>query len=335
MGLFRRPPRTARRPPSSPDPVADAVRDLAGVRLHRRYEDVEPVLAELPDYIEVEDRSDVDGFDTVVGLFDEVHAYVDPFDSGLGSVLADQPGIDKVMHEDREVFHVRSRLALEDVRAAVVRAVVEANLRPRPPVPDADEITDERVDALADVAAPLLVAAGFVRRDGDARQRRYFARAGGDGFAQSAAILPGLGVSADGRQMNRLVHVIVGVYVPEAAHPGSRRPARPESIAPGDCTSWLQEWVEPVDGQVAAYVEGVALPWLAATRDRAALAAWATADPGGIDPPAERALHARLCAEWGYLDSAAALVRHIDAERRSLRSDRNYLAARALLDARR
>jgi hypothetical protein len=332
MPLFRKSPRPARRPPSSLDPVADAVGDLAGLRLNRQFEDVEPVLAQLPDYIEIEGRSDVDGFDTVVGLFDEVHAYVDPFESGLESVLADQPGIDEVMHEDREVFHVRSRLALEDVRAAMVRAVVEANLRPRPPVPAPDEITDERVDALADVAAPLLVAAGFVRRDGDARQRRYFARAGGDGFAQSAAILPGLGVADDGRQLNRLVHVIVGVYVPEAAHPSLRPPARPENIAPGDCTSWLQEWIEPLDAHVAAYVEGSALPWLGATFDRAAFAAWALADPGGISPPVARALHARLCAEWGYLDSAAALVRHIDLEWPSLRSDRHYLAARALLD---
>jgi hypothetical protein len=306
---------------------------VAGVRLNRRYEDVEPVLAELPHYIEVEGRSDVDGFDTVVGLFDEVHAYVDPFESGLESVLADQPGIDGVMHEDREMFHVRSRLALEDVRAAMVRAVVEANLRPRPPLPDPGEITDERVDALADVASPLLVAAGFVRREGDARQRRYFARAGADGFAQSAAILPGLGTSADGARMNRLVHVIVGVYVPEAARPSTRRPTRPERIAPIDCTSWLQEWVEPVDAQVAAYVGDTALPWLAATRSRAAMAASALADPAGIEPPVARALHARLCAEWGYLDASAALVRHIDVEWKSLRSDRNYVAARALLDA--
>lgn len=182
------------------------------------------MLAELPDYVEVEGRSDVDGFDTVVGLYDEVHAYVDPFESGLESVLADQPGIDGVMHEDREVFHVRTRLALEDVRATMVRAVVEANLRPRPPLPDPAEITDERVDALADVAAPLLVAAGFVRREGDARARRYFARAGSDGFAQSAAILPGFGASAD-KQAD------------EPAGPRPRRRVRPRGRPPGHQTT--------------------------------------------------------------------------------------------------
>lgn len=315
--------------------MADALRDLGDVTLIRQHEDLAPVLADLPDYIAVDDRSDVDGFDTVVGLFDEIHTYVDPFDSGLEAVLVDQPGIEKVFHEDREVLHVRSRLALEDVRAAVVRAVVEANLRPRPPTPDPDEITDVRVDALADVAAPLLVAAGLVRGRGDAHQGRYFARAGGDGFAQSAAILPGLGETGDGRQLNRLVHVIVGVYVPEAAHPSLPRPTRPERIAPGECTLWLQEWVEPADETVRAYVEGTALPWLAATRDRAAFAAWAVADPAGISPPVARALHARLFAEWGHLEAAAALVRHIEVDWRSLRSDRHYMAARALLDARR
>lgn len=333
MGLFRRSSSPARRPPTSPDPVADAVRELGDAPLVRQHEDLDPVLVELPEYIEVEDRSDVDGFDTVVGLFDEIHAFVDPFDSGLEAVLADQPGIEEVFHEDREVLHVRSRLALEDVRAAVVRAVVEANLHPRTPTPDANAVTDERVDALADVVAPLLEGAGLVRRGGDAHQGRYFARAGGDGFAQSVAILPGSGVTGDGRQMDRLVHVVAGVYVPEAAHPSLPRPTRPERIAPGECTLWLQEWVEPTDETVRAYVEDSALPWLAATRDRAAFAAWAAADPGGISPPVARALHARLFAEWGHLEAAAALVRHIEVDWRSLRSDRHYLAARALLDA--
>ena len=56
------------------------------------------------------------------------------------------------------------------------------------------------------------------------------------------------------------------------------------------------------------------------------------ADPERIFPPIARSLHARLFAEWQHRDAARAMIRHIDAEWPSLRSDQHYLAARKLLE---
>ena len=143
----------------------------------------------------------------MVLLADEIASYTDAADDGLDVVLAEQPGIDDVFAEDREVVHLRTALALEDVHAAVVRAVVEVNRSPRPLVIPPDQVTDEQAHALADHVAPVLVAAGFVRKTGDARDRSYFHRVGEDGFVQAVSLTRGLGRLSDGTDLTRTVTV--------------------------------------------------------------------------------------------------------------------------------
>lgn len=64
---------------------------------------------------------DFSGFDTVVTFDDDIHVYVDPETDGLEGALGQQPGIEDVFAEDREVVYLRTRLALVDVRAATLR----------------------------------------------------------------------------------------------------------------------------------------------------------------------------------------------------------------------
>lgn len=118
--------------PTSADPVADALARLAGP-LVPRYPDEEPVLAELPRWIEASDSAEIDGYDTKVWLDDEIALYCDPYEDGLEQAIAEQPGITDLLAEDREIVFLRTRLSLPDVTAAVVRAVVEVNRVPRTP----------------------------------------------------------------------------------------------------------------------------------------------------------------------------------------------------------
>lgn len=125
-------PRPERRPVSGPDPVAVVLADAAADGpLVQRVDGEDPTLADLPAFIHVEEYDDRIGrLDTTVWFDDEIHLYADPYESGLEDALAEQPHIEEVSEQDREVWHLRTPLALEDVRAAVVRAVVEVNRRP-------------------------------------------------------------------------------------------------------------------------------------------------------------------------------------------------------------
>ena len=72
-------PRHRRRTVTSRDPVAAAIAEAAaGGPLTRRHPEAPAELEELPDWIEVEASSDVDGFDTVVWFDDEINSYCDP-----------------------------------------------------------------------------------------------------------------------------------------------------------------------------------------------------------------------------------------------------------------
>ncbi|MFI5908602.1 hypothetical protein [Dactylosporangium sp. NPDC051541] len=126
VALRRTPPRPVRLDPSSADPVGDA---LVGAR---------PVSRIAGERLDVEDLRwivgvgelepvDEDGFNTVAGLDDVVSSYADVAVDGLEAALVEQPGIDAVAHTDREVLLVRSVLALPDVHAAVVRALLAVN----------------------------------------------------------------------------------------------------------------------------------------------------------------------------------------------------------------
>ena len=95
----------------------------------------------------------------MVWFDDEINGYCDPGD-GLDRALADQPGVEAVLAEDREVVYVRTLLALADVKAAVIRAVVEVNRTPRKPAPTG-VLSSDTLDGLASAVLPQLAKAGF------------------------------------------------------------------------------------------------------------------------------------------------------------------------------
>ena len=319
----------ARRPPTSLDPVAVAVAEAAaGGELVRRLPDVAPVLEELPAWLDVDDSSEVDGFDTVVWLADEIHCYCDPYDDGLDQALADQPGIERLLAEDREVLYLHTRLALDDVKAAVIRAVVEVNRSPREPAPS-DVLSYETLDELASGITTVLEQAGFAHTRSGAR---YFYREGGDAFVQSIAIAPGAGSSGDGTVYDGLVWLMSGTHVPGF---GRDVPSSPDRVAPAHCGQPAYHWVTPsVDPLQRVLVDDV-LPVLDVTRDRDSLAAWVSEEPTRVPVPLHRPTYARLFAEWGLLDEAARVVAHVDEHWRSLRTHRDTVAAQELIRANR
>jgi hypothetical protein len=314
-----------RRPPSSADPVAAAVAELEG-RLLRRYADTPTSLEDLLRWVEVSESDDLDGFDTVAVLSDEIHAYCDPYDDGLEQALADQPGIEDVLAEDRDVVYLRTSLALPDVTAAVLRAVVEINRSPRAPAPTA-VLSDELVEQLAAAVRPVLEDAGFVARDASA-SARYFHREADGGLVQSVMVAAGLGETADGTLREGRLWVHAGTHVPEMAHRVLRSPER---IAPADCTVSIQHWPDPTVEALREALTGQVLPVLDATRRRSVLAAWVSEDPTRVSVPIDRPRFARVFAEWGMLDEASLVLAHIDQAWPSLRDHPEVVQARRLI----
>jgi hypothetical protein len=296
--------------------------------LVRRHPDVAPVLEELPDWVDADDSDEVDGFDTVVWLADEIHCYCDPYDDGLDQTLADHPDIEAVLAEDREVLYLRTSLALADVKAAVIQAVVEVNRSPREPAPS-DVLSYETLDELASAVAEVLEQAGFANTPAGAR---YFYREGGDGFAQSIAIAPGSGRSGDGTVYDGLVWVLSGTHVPGF---GRDVPSSPDRVAPVHCGQPAYHWVVPSVEALRRVLVDEVLPVLDATQTRGTFAAWVGDDPTRVSIPSHRPTYARLFAEWGLLDEAARVVAHVDKHWRALRTHRDTVAARELIRAKR
>ena len=135
-------------------------------------------------------------------------------DDGLDQALADQRGISRVLAEDRDLLYVRTRLALPDVAAAVIRVVAEVHHAPRLPQPRG-EVPGTVAERLAVTMTPLLRQAGFTPTPSSPR---HFWQAGGDGFAQSLMLSAGAGYASDGTSYAGLVCVDGGTYVPELAH---------------------------------------------------------------------------------------------------------------------
>jgi hypothetical protein len=314
-------------PQSSRDPVAEALAEAArGGPMVRRLDDYEPLLEELPQWVQVSPDDSLDGFNTMVTFSDEIHSYTDPAEEGLEEALADQPGIDDVFAEDRETVYLRTRLALADVQAAVVRAVVEVNRNPRQR-PPSGELAEEEVMALADQVAPLFAGAGFVRGVGRFSPR-YFHRAGEDGFVQVVFLMPDNGELSDGMRLAGRVMVCPGVRVPEMARDG--RPAGDVAmVAPADCA--LTWYAHPLPREVVDTVRSQTLPLLEATRGRAALARWVAEDPERIAVPAQRPGYARVFAQWGFLDAASSVLRNLDRDWPRLVDDPAAVEARRIL----
>lgn len=313
--------RRGRRRPSSPDPVAAAVAGIA-VPLQPRQPETDVSWADLPGWVEVCEVDDVDGCNTMVGLSDEIHLFCDPYEDGLDQALADQRGISKVVTEDRDLIYLRSRLALEDVSAAVVRAVAEVHHRPRSPRTTNQEVPDAVVEKLAVEVAPLLQQAGFAAK---VRSAKYFWRAGGDGFAQSVMLTAGSGYGGDGTSYSGLVSVSGGTYVPELAY---WKIASPEQVVPGYTCIGVQGWAPPDLGRIREILTSQVIPAMDATRDRNALAAWVAEDPARARIPSAFAL---VFAQWGLLHEATRVVEHIETHWPSLQRAPDLLEAKTLI----
>lgn len=327
MVWLRRTAAPPRHRPSGADPVSAALAECAaGGPLVPRFDDLEPVLDELPTWFSVTEDTTLDGFDTLVSFDDEIHIYCDPAEDGLELALADQPGIAEVFAEDRGVVYLATRLHLEDVAAAVIRAVVEVNRTPRPVPTPAGEVTDEQALAVADAVAPLITASGFTKRtDG-----RYFHRDCGDGVVQVLFVSRGLGELTDGTSLRDKIWLFHGVCVPEAQrHPMPDDPAR---VPPADATLSESTHTSPGPAAVAEALRATVLPWLEGTAGRDALAAWATGEPARIFPPVQRPLFARLFTEWGHATAARAVLDHLERDWPSLTRERDARAAREALD---
>lgn len=330
--LRRKPAESRRAAPTSPDPVAAALRDAA---LQGPLVPTDPlapaVLDDLPLTISVHDWDGDDGFDTLVSLADEVHDFCDPTESGLAAALAEQPGILDVFEDSDEVVLLRTRLSLEDVHAAVVRAVVEVNRRPRVPSGDPLVVDDDEVGAIADAVWPVLREAGFARQESRNPGARYFSRRAEDGFVQAANLFAATGELTDGTDLRGRVELRVGVLIPEIASTGYV--PQLESLAVGHCDLEAEQVLEATPAVVGRAVRGFALPWLEATRSRAALAAWLAEEPDGLRIPDLRPVFARRLAEWGFTSSARAVLAHLSRESRLLRKHPDAVEARRLLRA--
>lgn len=319
-----------RRPATSIDPVAAAITAAAaGGPLIARHPDVVPKIGELPEWIDVHDSDDIDGFNTVVWFDDEITSYCDPYGDGLDQALAEQPGVEEILAEDREVVYLRTKLDIADVKAAVIRSVVEVNRSPREPGPTG-ALSIDTVDRLASAVLPLLEQAGFAKSP---TGLRYFYREGSDGFIQSIAVAPGVGISGDGTNYAGLVWVMSGTHVPGF---GGDVPSSPDRVAPAHCGQPAYHWVAPTIDALTRVLRDEVLPVLNLTRGRLELAGWVAGDPARVPVPNHRPTYARLFAQWGLIDQAALVVRHIDAYEPSLRHHRDTIAAGGLIrDARR
>lgn len=155
----RRKPRPVRLPPTSDDPVCDALADARSVS---RFPD-DPVLDvdDLRWIVSVDELSEYGDFNTAVGLSDEVASYADVY-YGLDAALFDQPGIDEVHHMDREAVLVQSMLSLPDVHAATIRALLAINQSPR--LPRYRPLPRSVLSTVADGVAATMAVHGFTGR---------------------------------------------------------------------------------------------------------------------------------------------------------------------------
>ncbi len=284
------------------------------------------MLSELPTWFTVTDEDLLDEFNTVVGFADEIHTYCDPAEDGLEVALAEQPGVAAVLAEDREVVYLATRLHLADVAAAVIRAVVDVNRNPRQVPPPPGRVTDEQVVEIADAVAPLIIAAGYTRRD----DGRYFHRDCGHGVVQVLCVFRGLGELGDGTSLHDKIDVRYGVCVPEAQR--VPMPDDPALVPPVSATLSSTTYTVPAPAAVAEALHTTVLPWLDATAGRDALASWATDDPERIFPPAQRPRLARVFTEWGHAAAARAILAHLDRNWPSLARGGDARVARDALD---
>ena len=312
--LTRRRPQPPRLAPTSDDPVADALADarpvprFAGDELD--VDDLRWIVS--ADELEVDD----DGYNTVVGLSDEVGSYADVATDGLEDALADQPGIDTVEHADREVVLVRSALSLPDVHAAAIRALLAINRTPRR-TPRLRSLAPAVLSAVADGVATVMSDHGFAGRlrpgpagdQGGPGFYRYFA---GDRLVQVVELREGLGHhNDDGTVVNARVRLTVEVVeiatsdvVGSIALERGREVVAGERVLSASC-DWTPATVDAVEQVLVSKV----LPLCTATASRAAIVdRWVSGLPWHV-PDRPRGEAAEIAARWGFRKHARDLLK--------------------------
>jgi hypothetical protein len=288
--LTRRRPQPPRLPPTSDDPVADA---LADARPVPRFADEALDVEDLRWIVSVDELEPIDEgwFNTVVGLDDVVSSYADVAD-GLADALADQPGIEVVDHVDRECVLVRSVLSLPDVHAAAIRALLAINREPRP-TPRLRALRPAVLNAVADGVATVMAAHGFA---GDARGfYRYFAD---ERLVQVVRLRDGIGYhNDDGTVVDPRVRLTVEVV----------------EMAPNDAVEILStsyDWTPATVAGIGQLFVSKALPLCESTTSRAAIVdRWVSGLPWSV-PDRPRWEAADIAARWGFRKHARDLLRH-------------------------
>jgi hypothetical protein len=252
---------------------------------------------------------------------------------GIETALRTVPGVVAVEEEDRETWLVtgivdgrelvRTAGAVVDAlapRAArrldeLERGGTDGGGRDRRGV--AGAVGEATLERLADPVAPLLEAYGFAREEHHRRSVR-FRRYLDHGVEQGVTLTSMPRIDERGRVQPAQVWIIAGVLLPP------RDPATREDLRDlaGGWSLDHQTWAAPTAAAVeSALVERI-LPWLTGTAGRAALAAWAGADPTRIVPPVARPRVAELLAGWGFAAEARTILGFLDAQ------ENRYLATR-------
>ncbi|MGC5033931.1 hypothetical protein [Micromonospora sp. DT229] len=319
--LTRRRPQPLRLPPTSDDPVADALADAQPVP---RFADEALDVADLRWIVGVGEMEigDEGGYNTVVGLDDTVSSYADVAADGLEDALADQPGIDAVEHADREVVFVRSVLSLPDVHAAAIRALLAINRNPRR-VPRLRPLQPALMNAVADGVALILADHGFVGRlhvepdesyiNPNALHGPGFYRVTDDRLVQVMRLRSGLGYHNDeDTVLNSRVMLTVEVLEITTTDVVESIEVQHgcEVIAGERILFTSYDWRPAIVNDIEHVLVSKALPLCESTRSRAAIVnRWV----GGLPWSVPDRLHweaADIAAGWGFRKHARDLLKH-------------------------
>ena len=321
--ILRRKPKPAsprRLAPSSPDPVAAALSHVDEQALVARIDGAQATRQMLAGLIDVHDDDSVDGFNTRIDFSDELAVLCDPYEDGLERALAEQVGINDVFAEDREVCFVSSSKALADVHAAAIRAVVDVNVNPRPPLPSGN-LTEADVAALTDRVSATLTEAGFTRCP---TRGSYFNRVTADGLVHVLMLAPASGMLSDGTVLAGRVWLFTGLALPGV----SPAPENLPFYVPGYCIVSTQTYPTP-DTLMASPVD--ALAWFAPYTSKQEWARSTAANPGDIDPPILAPKLALLFARAGMGEEARRVLDHAGRLSPSLADRPEAVEARTLL----
>jgi hypothetical protein len=240
-------------------------------------------------------------------------------EDGIELALAEQPGIEELDHPDREEMLVRTTLALSDVHAAAIRALLDVNRRPRALPPIGLPLT-----VVSDMAEGLIGALDWPGRLRMGREPvsdhepvsehtpstldgwHGCWRSAEPGLLQVVHLWYGLGEIGDGTQLEGTITVHRSVW--DAAET-SIREVRGREFPNG--TVVAERPLYAVPPTVAGVVDRIraGLGWFDHVETRQSIVDLWARKPDGIAPyPLWEKLE--VAARWGFPDQARALLRH-------------------------